>query len=71
MQATYLAQQSRVNGYAAAVQRLQALENFKILRAPFDGVLINRSTDIGDFSCFRFESYVVPSGSGKSTASLR
>jgi RND family efflux transporter MFP subunit len=48
MQATYLAQQSTVNGYADAVQRLQALENFKILRAPFDGIVINRSTDIGD-----------------------
>jgi multidrug efflux system membrane fusion protein len=48
MQAQFLAQQSTVNGYADAVQRLQALENFKILRAPFDGIVINRSTDIGD-----------------------
>jgi RND family efflux transporter MFP subunit len=48
MQATYLAEQSTVNGDAAAVQRLQALEDFKFLRAPFDGIVINRSTDIGD-----------------------
>jgi RND family efflux transporter MFP subunit len=48
MQSKYLAQQATVNAYAAAVQRLQALENFKILRAPFDGIVINRSTDVGD-----------------------
>jgi RND family efflux transporter MFP subunit len=48
MQSTYLAQKSTVNGDADAVQRLQALENFKFLRAPFDGIVINRSTDIGD-----------------------
>jgi hypothetical protein len=41
---------------ADAVQRLQALEDFKFLRAPFDGVVINRSTDIGD---------LIVSGSGK------
>jgi RND family efflux transporter MFP subunit len=48
MQATYLAQQSTVDGDADAVQRLQALENFKFLRAPFDGIVVSRSTDIGD-----------------------
>src|SRR6266436_1878270 len=48
LQSNYLAQQSTVNGDADAVQRLQALENFKFLRAPFDGIVINRSTDIGD-----------------------
>jgi RND family efflux transporter MFP subunit len=56
MQSDYLAQQSRVNGDADAVQRLQALENFKFLRAPFDGIVISRSTDIGD---------LVVSGSGQ------
>jgi membrane fusion protein, multidrug efflux system len=56
MQSTYLAQQARVDGYADAVQRLQALENFKFLRAPFDGIVISRSTDIGDY---------VGSGSGQ------
>jgi RND family efflux transporter MFP subunit len=56
MQSTYLAQKATVDGDADAVQRLQALENFKFLRAPFDGVVINRSTDIGD---------LIVSGSGK------
>src|SRR6202008_2019175 len=56
MQSTYLAQKSTVDGDADAVQRLQALENFKFLRAPFDGIVINRSTDIGD---------LIVSGSGK------
>jgi len=48
MQADYLAEQSTVDGDTDAVQRLQALENFKFLRAPFDGVVISRGTDIGD-----------------------
>src|SRR5258708_862172 len=56
MHSNYLAQQSTVDGDADAVQRLQALENFKFLRAPFDGIVINRSTDIGD---------LIVSGSGK------
>jgi hypothetical protein len=46
---------------ADAVQRLQALEDFKFLRAPFDGVVINRSTDIGD---------LIVSGSGKNRTHL-
>ena len=49
MQADYLAQQSTVNADTYAVQRLQALENFKFLRAPFDGIVTSRSTDIGDY----------------------
>src|ERR1700741_2813056 len=48
MQSTYLAQKSTVDADADAVQRLQALENFKFLRAPFDGIVVSRSTDIGD-----------------------
>jgi RND family efflux transporter MFP subunit len=56
MQSNYLAQQSTVDGDADAVQRLQALENFKFLRAPFDGIVISRSTDIGD---------LIVSGSGQ------
>jgi RND family efflux transporter MFP subunit len=48
MQSNYLVLVSTVNGDADAVQRLQALENFKFLRAPFDGIVINRSTDVGD-----------------------
>jgi RND family efflux transporter MFP subunit len=56
MESTYLAQKATVDGDADAVQRLQALENFKFLRAPFDGIVISRSTDIGD---------LVVSGSGQ------
>ena len=33
----------------AAVGRLQALEAFKIVRAPFDGIITARNTDIGDY----------------------
>ena len=33
----------------AQVGRLQALEDFKILRAPFDGIVTARNTDIGDY----------------------
>jgi RND family efflux transporter MFP subunit len=39
----------------AQVGRLQALEDFKILRAPFDGFVTARNTDIGAF---------IPAGSG-------
>src|SRR6201993_5008331 len=39
----------------AAVGRLEALEAFKIVRAPFDGIVTARNTDIGAF---------IPSGSG-------
>jgi RND family efflux transporter MFP subunit len=49
MQSTYLAEQASSNADADAVQRLQALEDFKFLRAPFDGIVISRSTDIGDY----------------------
>jgi len=49
MQSTYLAQQATGNADADAVQRLQALEDFKFLRAPFDGIVVSRSTDIGDY----------------------
>jgi len=56
MHSNYLVLVSTVNGDADAVQRLQALENFKFLRAPFDGIVINRSTDVGD---------LIVSGSGR------
>jgi RND family efflux transporter MFP subunit len=49
MQSNYLAQQATGNADADAVQRLQALEDFKFLRAPFDGIVVSRSTDIGDY----------------------
>jgi RND family efflux transporter MFP subunit len=56
MQSNYLAQQATGNADADAVGRLQALEDFKFLRAPFDGIVISRTTDIGDY---------VPANSGK------
>ncbi|HYZ74641.1 MAG TPA: efflux RND transporter periplasmic adaptor subunit, partial [Chthoniobacterales bacterium] len=49
MQSNYLAKQATSNADADAVGRLQALENFKYLRAPFDGIVTSRSTDIGDY----------------------
>jgi membrane fusion protein, multidrug efflux system len=49
MQSTYLAEQASGNADADVVQRLQALEDFKFLRAPFDGIVVSRSTDIGDY----------------------
>jgi RND family efflux transporter MFP subunit len=39
--------QATVNANAAAVSRLQALEDFKIVKAPFDGIVTRRNTDIG------------------------
>ena len=47
--------QATVNADQADVNRLQALEAFKIVRAPFDGIITVRSTDIGAY---------VPAGSG-------
>ena len=47
-QATVLADQSSVSA-------LEALENFKTVKAPFDGVVTERNTDIGNY---------VPSGMG-------
>jgi RND family efflux transporter MFP subunit len=47
-QATVIADQANVN-------RLEALEAFKIVRAPFDGIVTARNTDIGAY---------IPSGSG-------
>jgi membrane fusion protein, multidrug efflux system len=39
--------EATVNANAAAVSRLQALEDFKIVKAPFDGIVTRRNTDIG------------------------
>ena len=47
--------EATVNANAAAVSRLQALEDFKIVKAPFDGIVTRRNTDIGQ---------IVNSGSG-------
>jgi RND family efflux transporter MFP subunit len=42
-----LAVRAEVNGQRAHVDRLRALENFKCLAAPFDGIVTARNTDIG------------------------
>ena len=39
--------QATVNADEAAVLSLQALEDFKIVKAPFDGIVTARNTDIG------------------------
>ena len=51
----YRSKEATVNANAAAVSRLQALEDFKIVRAPFAGIVTARNTDIGQ---------IVNSGSG-------
>jgi RND family efflux transporter MFP subunit len=51
----YAGARSTVVADQAQVGRLQALEDFKILRAPFDGIVTARNTDIGDY---------IPAGSG-------
>lgn len=51
----YSGDESTVIVDQAIVNRLQALEAFKIIRAPFDGVVTARNTDIGDY---------IPAGSG-------
>jgi RND family efflux transporter MFP subunit len=52
---SYAGARSTVMVDQAAVGRLEVLENFKIIRAPFDGIVTARSTDIGDY---------IPAGSG-------
>jgi RND family efflux transporter MFP subunit len=47
--------EANVNADAAAVSALQALEDFKLVRAPFTGIVTARNTDIGQ---------IVTSGSG-------
>src|SRR5258707_2033285 len=45
----YAGSQSTVIVDQAIVNRLEALEAFKIVRAPFDGIVTARNTDIGAF----------------------
>ena len=52
---TYRQTEATVNADQASLNSLQALENFKVVKAPFDGIVTERDTDIGAF---------VPSGSG-------
>jgi RND family efflux transporter MFP subunit len=51
----YAGARSTVVADQAVVGRLEALEDFKTLRAPFDGVVTVRNTDIGDY---------IPAGAG-------
>ena len=51
----YAGARSTVVADQAAVGRLKALEDFKILHAPFDGIVTARNTDIGAY---------IPAGSG-------
>jgi RND family efflux transporter MFP subunit len=51
----YAGKQGTVIADQANVNRLEALEAFKIIRAPFDGIVTARNTDIGVY---------VPAGSG-------
>jgi RND family efflux transporter MFP subunit len=52
---TYAGDQGTVIADQANVSRLEALEAFKTVRAPFDGIVTARNTDIGAY---------VPAGSG-------
>jgi RND family efflux transporter MFP subunit len=52
---TYRQSVATVNADQASVNALSALEDFKIVRAPFDGIVTERDTDVGAY---------VPSGSG-------
>jgi RND family efflux transporter MFP subunit len=52
---TYRQTQASVNADQASLNALQALQDFKVVKAPFDGIVTERDTDIGAF---------VPSGSG-------
>jgi RND family efflux transporter MFP subunit len=52
---TYRENQATVMADQANINQLEALEAFKIVRAPFTGIVTARNTDIGDY---------IPSGSG-------
>jgi RND family efflux transporter MFP subunit len=52
---TYRENQAIVLADQANIHQLEALEAFKIVRAPFTGIVTARNTDIGDY---------IPSGSG-------
>lgn len=52
---TYRQSVATVNADQASLNALSALEDFKTVRAPFDGIVTERDTDIGAY---------VPSGSG-------
>src|SRR6202035_557608 len=52
---TYRENQAMIMADQANINQLEALEAFKIVRAPFDGIVTARNTDIGAF---------IPLGSG-------
>ena len=52
---TYRENQAQVMADQANINQLEALEGFKIVTAPFNGIVTARNTDIGDY---------IPSGSG-------
>jgi membrane fusion protein, multidrug efflux system len=52
---TYRQSVATVNADQASVNALAALKDFKVVRAPFDGIVTERDTDVGAY---------VPSGSG-------
>jgi len=54
----YIAAQAAVDGSKANVRRLEQLQNYERIVAPFDGVITARNTDIGD---------LIDAGSGSAT----
>ena len=46
---TYRENQAMVMADQANINQLEALEGFKIVRAPFDGIVTARNTDLGDY----------------------
>jgi RND family efflux transporter MFP subunit len=46
---TYRENQATVMADQAIINRLEALEEFKIIRAPFNGIVTARNTDLGDY----------------------
>jgi RND family efflux transporter MFP subunit len=46
---TYRENQATVMADQAIINRLEALEEFKIVRAPFNGIVTARNTDLGDY----------------------
>ena len=43
----YQVKDATVNADEASVKRLEALEDFKLVKAPFDGIVTSRNTDVG------------------------
>jgi multidrug efflux pump subunit AcrA (membrane-fusion protein) len=67
----YAGASSTVIADQAQVGRLQALEDFKILRAPFDGIVTERDTDIGAYISRGLGNSTFPDGSNFASARVR